>query len=204
MPDMSEMDLLLQALIRQAMQKDSAGPGMELAQRDAMGPEAYKEFINTNTFGDRAQLARQGTQDQMGLLNNQYAQAQEASRPQGKNYGSVAGNIIGGLGDIVRQVGGGMQMRNIGGQQKALLDNGQATQGGLLDRMDQSNLASTNGRDEAMRKFLALTQGQQQPPPDPMGAAGGMGGGGIGIAPGGAANFGMAQLQNPLLGLFGM
>lgn len=190
------MDPLVQALLARAMKQDNGMGGLEqeLASHEAMGPEAYKEFINSNTFGERGQAARQGTQDQMGLLAQQYAQAQSLSQPKGKNFGTVGGNVASGLGDALGAFAGGMQMRNLGGQQKELLDQGQATQAGLLDRMDQSNNAAGNARFDAMRAFMANQQGPQAPP----GQAGAPA-----QAPGGAANFGMAQLRNPLLGLIG-
>src|SRR4051812_12824957 len=98
------MDPLIQALVRQAMRQDdgSAGLEQELLQRQSMGP-AYADFIRSNTLGERGQLARQGTQDQMGLLGQQYAQARELSQPTGKNWGTTGGNIASGIGDALRQ-----------------------------------------------------------------------------------------------------
>lgn len=188
------MDPLVQALVRQAMQHDdgSAGLEQELLQRQSMGPGAYRDFVNSNTLGERGQLAAQESRAQQEMVSQQLAQAQKFSQPQGRQYSTVGASVLGGLGDMVRQGVGGYVQGKLAGQQKDLSAKGFADQSGFLDQMDQSNNAAGNARFDAMQKFLASQQQPQgmQPP------AGGQ-------APGGAPNFGMAQLRNPLLGLLG-
>ena len=142
----------------------SGGLGQELGAYDQLGPEGFRKMTGMGTLDERGNLIAQ-----------QLAQAQEFSRPQGRNYGSVAGNILGGLGDIVRQVGGGLQTQGLQGQQR-----------GILDQKDAGRFDAGSARYEAMRRFMEKKQAQQQmqppPPAQPMGANWNKQGPGLGIA----------------------
>jgi hypothetical protein len=175
------------------MQQDNGMGGLEqeLAGYEAMGPDGYKQLTGMGTLDARGQLARQSTQDQMGLLSQQYAQAQNMSQPKGRNFGTVGGNVASGLGDILGAFAGGRRMSDIQGQQQALQGQGAAQQAGILDQQDAGRLNAGNARFEAMKNFMAKQQQPQPPAGSPMG---------MGPGAGGAANFQMAQLRNPLLG----
>lgn len=154
------MDPLIQALIAQMLSKqnDTGGLEQELGAYDLMGPEGFRQHSNMGTLDQRAALAAKESQGQQQMVADQLAQMQEFSKPQGKNYGSVAGNIMGGLGDIVRQVGGAYGQSKLRGQMGDMQKQGMAAQTGFLDKMDAGRLEAGKAQMEAQRKFLERLQ----------------------------------------------
>lgn len=167
------MDELLQALLARAMAKDSgwgADQGMQdkrdqLAVFDQLGPEGMRQQSNLGTLDERGRLAGDQQQAQMMALAQQLGQAQQMSQPVGKDYGSVAGNIAGGLGDVARQVGGGIRMHQLEGQQAEMLKQGGATQAGLLTQKDDGRLAGRTAQMNALRQALMSQPAPQAPMP---------------------------------------
>lgn len=160
------MDPLIQALIAQAMKQDDGSAAMEqeLGMAQALGPEGMAKFIGSNTLGERGALAKQGMQGELGMLGDKLSAAREFAQPVGKNYGTVGGNIGGGIGDILRSFVGQRRIADLEGQQGAALQRGVGAQGALLNQMDSSNLGVANARQEAMRKFLERMQPPKQQP----------------------------------------
>lgn len=120
---------------------------LELAIYDRMGPEAFKKHVGMGTLDERG-----------ALLEQQLKQAQALRQPQGKEYSTVAGNLLGGMGDIFRGVAGGMKESQLQERQLALL--GQKDEGRL--KYDQTYM-------EELRKLL---QGPPQQPGQVLGSAG--------------------------------
>jgi hypothetical protein len=160
------VDPVIEALLARAMQQDDGRAGLEqeLLALEAMGPDGLKKLTAMGTMDQRGQLARQGTADQMGLLNQQMEQAQALATPKNRNWGTVGGNIASGLGDIAGALAGGRRMANLQGQQADLLKQGTAAQTGILDQQDAGRLASGNARYEAMRRFMEEAKTRQQMP----------------------------------------
>lgn len=75
-----------------------------------MDPETLKQLLGMGTLDERGQL-----------LQQQMAQAEALRQPQGGNYSSVGGAIGGGIGDVLRGLGGGLAQAGLGEQQQALL-----------------------------------------------------------------------------------
>jgi hypothetical protein len=86
-----------------------------------------------------------------------------------------------------------MGQNKLRGQQADLLKQGGDAQSGILDQMDAGRLASGNARYAAMRNYAQPGQAPQPPEIDPLT--------GLPVTGGPSANFQMAQLSNPLLGL---
>src|SRR3954471_12729120 len=120
-------DALMQAYVQMLM-RDPGTEGLQqqVSAFDALGPEGYKQIVESNTLGQRSQLARQNAMDQSAALEPQMAMAQALSQPKGKNYGTVGGNVAGGIGDALGAFFGGMKMRNLGQEQAGLLSKGNA------------------------------------------------------------------------------
>ncbi len=155
------LEMLLQAMMKQ--QGGGQGDGamrLELDGLEAMSPAELAQHTGMDTLGRRGDLAAQESRAQQQMVMDQLAQAQEFGRAQNKNYGSVAGNVIGGVGDIIRGVSGGLQGHQLRGQQAELLKQGQAARSGWLDKEDSGNLLGANKDMAALKK--ALLRQQQQ------------------------------------------
>jgi hypothetical protein len=161
---MAEIPPELMAQLVQAMQRDDGMGALEqeLGAFDKMGPDGFRQMTGLGTLDQRGQLARQGAMDQAQALEQQLAMAQSLGTPKNKNYGTVGGNIAGGIGDALGAFFGGMQAKKLGQQQGDLLAKGNAAQAGIMDQQDAGRLAAGNGRYEALRDFLAKRQAQQQ------------------------------------------
>ncbi len=153
------------AQILQALLAQEGGGGMEqeLAAYDAMGPQGFRAHSNMGTLDERAALAAQGSRAQQEMVMQQLAQAQQLGQPRGRNYGSVAGNIAGGLGDIAGVIGGGIRAHQLQGQQADLAKQGLAAQTGLLDQKDAGRWASGTAQMEASRKIVEDALSRRRP-----------------------------------------
>jgi hypothetical protein len=173
------MDEILKQLLERAMQKDTTWPDMqqEVGAYDALGPEGFRRHSNMGTLDERGALAQRQNQGELGMLQGQLEQAQQLSQPVGKNYGTVAGNIAGGVGDIIKQLGGGIRTHQLQGQQADMMKAGMGAQAGILDQKDQGRFDSGAAEMEAKRKLIeAMLAREQQPRAPSMGQqAGGFG-----------------------------
>jgi hypothetical protein len=160
MSEMSpEMMMLFQALVGR---DQKGGMEQELAAYDAMGPEGFKAHSNMGTLDERGALAAQESRAQQEMVQQQLAEMAKFGEAQNKNYGSVAGNVLGGAGDIIRQLTGGIRSGQLRGQQADLAKQGMAAQTGILDQKDAGRMAAGNAQMEALRKVL---MGRVQPGP---------------------------------------
>lgn len=148
------MDELIKALMAQQAQRDSGGIRQELGIYDHLGPEGMRKQTDLGTMDERRALAAHQSQAQMAMIQQQLAQAQKMGEPRGTNYGSVAGNIGGGIGDIFRQIGGGIRTHQLGDQQNALLQRSEAMQNDLLGKQDQGRADYGTARMDAMRELV--------------------------------------------------
>lgn len=150
-------------MLKQAwMQQQMGGQEQELAAYRALGPEGFRAHSNLGTNDERGALAAAESRANQDMVTRQLAQAQELGQPQGKNYGTVAGNIAGGLGDIARQVGGGIRTHQLQGQQAELMKRGQADQLALLKQKDDVRAASGTAQMEAFQKLRDAYVARQQ------------------------------------------
>jgi hypothetical protein len=153
------------------------GMEQERAAYDQMGPEGFKQHSNMGTLDERGALASQESQAQQQMVMQQLDQMQKASAPRNHNYGTAAGNILGGVGDIARQIGGAYASNNLMSKQADLAKQNQAAQLAILDKKDAGRLASGTAQMEAIKKLQEAIQRQ----------------GGMGQQPG--AGFGLQGLQ---------
>ncbi len=162
------------AMLKAMMDREGVGAmRQEVGAYDALGADGFRAHSNLGTVDERSRLAAQDSQAQQQMVMSQLEQMQKASEPQNRNYGSVAGNILGGVGDIARQVGGAYASNKLMGKQADLAKQGMAAQTGFLDQKDAGRLASGNAEMSAKRKILdALISQKQQPT---AGAQGGFG-----------------------------
>lgn len=126
-----------------------------------LDPEALKQLLGLGTLDDRG-----------ALLQQQMGQAQQFTQPVGKNYGTVGGNIAGGLGDIARQFIGGRQVAGLQGQQTGLLDQRDAGRGAYADAMLKALQARFGQRPVAPQSpnippLLRRPDTNAPPPPPP-------------------------------------
>lgn len=147
---------MIQAMIAQALAQDDGSNVLqqEVDAADVMGPEGMEKLVGLGTLDQRGQLAREGAMDQAGSLERQLAMAQAMATPKGKNYGTMGGNIAGGVGDALGAFFGGLQVKNLGEKQAGILSEGNRQQAGFLDQTDQGRLGFQNSRLEAIRKAL--------------------------------------------------
>lgn len=78
------------------------------------------DFTNDELQALLEMLELSSHDDRQAALAEQLAQAQALQKPRGQNYGTVAGNTMGGLADLLRQGTGMLQERGARGQQEAL------------------------------------------------------------------------------------
>lgn len=84
---------------------------MELADLlESMPPEMVDQLLGLSVMGEKG-----------GLLQEQLAQAQAMGQPSGRQFSTGMGAGLGGLGDLLRQLGGGLREKDLRGQQSALL-----------------------------------------------------------------------------------
>jgi hypothetical protein len=109
----------------------------ELGAYDAMGPAGFKQHVGMGTLDQRGDLARQNTQDQSALMQQQMAMAEALRKPRDTGpRTNVTSAILGGVGDIARDLGGAYMQHKIGQKNEAAVAQGLAQQQGLLDKMD--------------------------------------------------------------------
>lgn len=77
----------------------------------SLPPEALQKMLGLGTVDD-----------QQALLQQQMAMAEALRQPDQRNYGSVGGNIGAGIGNALGAFAGGMQQRDLMGQQRGLID----------------------------------------------------------------------------------
>ncbi len=151
-----------QMLVQALLGRDNRG-GMqqELAAYDQMGPQGFAAHSNLGTMEDRRALAAQDSKAQQDMVAQQLAQAQKFGEPQNRNYGTVAGNILGGVGDLARQVGGAIRSNKLGQQQADIAKQGMAAQASMLDKMDATRAQSGTAQMEAIRKIQEALMARQ-------------------------------------------
>lgn len=140
----------------------------EVGIYNKLGPEGLRQQTNLGTVDERGALANQQQQAQMMALAQQLQQAQQFGEPQGKDYGSVAGNIVGGLGDAVRMGAGMYVSGKIRGRQEDLMKQGTATQEALLGQKDQARFDHSSARYQALKDLQAARMSQGRPQMGPM------------------------------------
>lgn len=180
-----EMQALMKQFLAQAMQQRGPSPqdGMQMRVDAAgsLGPEGFAEHIASNTFGKRAALGRDMYGQEADAAAGDLAQAQKLQAQRFGNSGSATGNVLGGLGDVLNSLRGGIMENRARGERSAALDRLQKGQTGFLDREDATNSAYAQAQLEAMKKYLAQQQAQ--------------GGGMQAPAAGGGFGFGLPQLK---------
>ncbi len=179
---MSEMSPeMMQALIQAMMAQDSGRAGLEQERLayQAMGPEGFKQHVGMGTLDERSAMAAQESQVQQDMVAKQLAQIESASAPRNQNYGNAGANIMGGIGDIARQMAGAYRSNKLMGQQKDMAAQAAATQKGFLDQKDAGRLAAGDARYKGMQQWIEAQKAGQTP----------------GMVPGQTAGFGVPGLQ---------
>lgn len=160
-------EALIQAYVAQQMMGQNRGMQQEVALHEQLGPEGVAQQANLGSIDERKALAAQQAQAQQMALAQQLSQADEFGKPQGKNYHSVAGNVVGGIGDIIRQVGGGIMASKLRGQQADMMGQANAAQNAFLGQQDKGRLDFSNASYEALKRALAQQGGGMQMPQQP-------------------------------------
>ncbi len=134
----------------------------ELGAYKAMGPQGFAQHTGMGTLEQRGQLAQQNTQDQSAQVQQQMAMAEALRKPRDTGpRTNVASAILGGVGDIARDMGGMYMQHKLGQKGDALRAQGLAQQTAILDKMDAGRLNAGNARYGSMEQLLAEALRQQ-------------------------------------------
>lgn len=163
---MNEQDPMVQAILRKLMSQQQPGPydalEMEAGAADAMGPEGMAQLYGSNTLGKRSALGKDVYGQEAGMHQGDLAQAQKLQGQRFGNSGSATGNVLGGLGDVLNSVRGGMMERDARAGMKDSLGRYQQGQEGFLGKEDAINARFGGAHEQAIKNFLAKRQQAQQ------------------------------------------
>jgi hypothetical protein len=127
-----------------------------------LGPEGLRQQTNLGTVDERAALAQQQSHQGQQMVQQQLQQMQEMGKPQGGNYHTAGGAILGGLGDAVRSVASAYGSHKLRGQQQEMIDKGAAAQNALLAQKDQGRFDYADKRGKSFQEIVEAMMRQQQ------------------------------------------
>lgn len=129
--------------------------GMDLELLGSLPPEALQQLLGMGTLDERGDL-----------LQQQLLQAQALQNPTSGDHSTGMGAALGGLGDVFRSVGGGMQQNKAQGQQLDILGKKDAGRAAFA-RAASDYLRSQQAQQDMMQmKGQANRLGQQLPVPE--------------------------------------
>jgi hypothetical protein len=161
---------LMQALLSNYLQSQNNGLQSEVDLYGRLGPGGLRNYTNLGTLDQRAALANQQAQQGQAAVERQLEQLQKTSAPQNRDYGSVAGNVLGGVGDLIRQGVGGYVGGKMMAKQQDLMDQNNKIQQAFLDQKDQGRFGYGDARYQALQDALLRNRQGAMP-----GAQGGQG-----------------------------
>lgn len=158
---------MFQRVIAQAMgdfqAKNQDAMKLELGMADKLGPEGMKQQVGLGSMPDRMAMNR----DVMGMegqgLQDQMSRAQALQSQRFGNSGSATGNALGGIGDVLNSLRGGIMEQRAHGGMDELMKRYRGEQGGMFDKQDAGRGALMNARFGAMRDLFGGGQPSAAP-----------------------------------------